>query len=361
MKAMFLSKLKTVGAIVLALGLFTTAATLYPGRTAAGEDVKRPVAEKPAPATPKGEKLAPATEAKLKWGEPVNGLRAAMAIRLAPGRPKGDLPDLYMALQNVSKEPIRLSDADVPKDVNLRMLYVRKDGKILYGLGAREPGLGYRALQPREVTFLPMFNPDRKLDVPTKNGDTVGSDHAGEALKDARMTFTGEFTIEKAPAKTWTGKLVTGESGGAAAEFPAAEKPAPMPEEVRSTQEEMRLLATAKAFCVAMRNHHGDKNANALREYIDPRYLEKHELKHGDLAMPMLPVGPIFEIQIADDDATIYCVIGTGGTSEAPIKEVLVLKMSDFEEKGGKRYLIPPKPPDSKTGSFAPWILRAKL
>ena len=51
----------------------------------------------------------------------------------------------------------------------------------------------------------------------------------------------------------------------------------------------------------------------------------------------------------------------TGGTTKDPIKEVLVLKMSDFEGKGGTRYLAPPKAPDPKTGSFAPWILRAKL
>ncbi len=309
----------------------------------------------------KDDKLPPGIEAQLKWGEPVNGLRAAMAIRLAPGRAKTDKPDLYMALQNVSKEPIRLSDADVPADVNLRMLRVRKDGRILYGLGAREPGLGERLLKPREVTYLPMFDPDTKLDVPTKNGDTIGSDHAGEALKDARMTFTGEFTIEKAPAKAWKGKLVTGESGGAAAEFPAAEKPASKPDEVHPTQDEMRLLAAAKAFCVAMRNNHGDKNANALREFIDPRYLEKNKLKDVDLAIPMLPVGSIFDLQIAEDGLTIYCVVGTGGTTKDPIKEVLVLKMSDFEGKGGTRYLAPPKAPDPKTGSFAPWILRAKL
>ncbi len=183
---------------------------------------------KRAPAAPqKGEMLAPAIEAKLNWGEPVDGLRAAIAIRLAPGRAKTDKPDLYMALQNVSKEPLRISDVDVPADINLRMLRVRKDGRILYGLGAREPGLGDRLLQPREVTFLPMFDPDTKLDVPTPNGDTIGSDHAGEALKDARMTFTGELTIDKAPAKAWKGKLVTGESSGAAAEIKAD---APKPE-----------------------------------------------------------------------------------------------------------------------------------
>ena len=229
LKAMLLSKLKILGAIVLALGFLTTAATVDPGRTAAGESVKQPATAKPAPTPQKGEKLAPATEAKLKWGEPVDGLRAAMAIRLAPGRAKTDKPDLYMALQNVSKEPIRITDADVPKDVNLRLLLVRKDGKILYGLGTREPGLGERLLQPREVTFLPMFDPDTKLDVPTKNGDTIGSDHAGQAIQDARMIFTGEFTIEKAPAKTWKGKLITGESSGTAAEIKAEvpEKKAP--------------------------------------------------------------------------------------------------------------------------------------
>ncbi len=324
-----------------------------------------------------GDKLPPGVEGQLKWGEPVNGLRAAMAIRLAPGKAKADdKPDLYLAVQNVSKEPIRLSDADVPADVNLRMLRVRKDGRILYGLGARQPGLGDRLLQPREVTFLSMFDPDTKLNVPkdsTSAGHTIGSDQAAEALKDTRLTFTGELNIEKAPAKAWTGMLVTGESGGAAAEIKAEPLAAPekkppakqepekagpaTPPEVFPTQREMRRDVILKTFMVTLRNHHGDKNANALREFIDPRYLKEHGLTDRDLSISMPAVGSLYTIAPADDDQTFLAIVSTEADPKMKVREAFLLRVSFIE---GKHYITPLKAPDPKTGAFTPWILRTR-
>src|SRR5260370_41019641 len=72
--------------------------------------------EKPKPATttikPKeGGKLKPGLEEKLKWGEPVNGLRAALVIRTSSDEPNaGGTPDLYLLVQNVSDAPIHLAD-----------------------------------------------------------------------------------------------------------------------------------------------------------------------------------------------------------------------------------------------------------
>ena len=44
-----------------------------------------------------------------------------LVIRPAPGEPKaGDMPDLYLAVQNVSNAPIRLSDTNVtPKSTSV--------------------------------------------------------------------------------------------------------------------------------------------------------------------------------------------------------------------------------------------------
>jgi hypothetical protein len=109
------------------------------------------------------------------------------------------------------------------------MLRPKKLGRILYGLGTRLPELGDRTLQPVEVTFLPNFDPDTKITGttdPTVDGHTVGSHHAAEALKDVRLTLYAEFTIEKAPAGAWTGKLVTGDSTGAAAAIKSDPPPA---------------------------------------------------------------------------------------------------------------------------------------
>lgn len=133
------------------------------------------------------------------------------------------------------------------------------------------------------------------------------------------------------------------------------------PPEVPRTQNEMRVAALAKRVCVALMNHHGDNNANALREFIDPGYLKKHGLTDGDLSVAMPAVGGIFDIQVADDEQTVLCIVRTGPVAKDPVKEVLVFRVSDTEGKGGVRYLLPPKAPDSKTGVFTPWILRTKL
>jgi hypothetical protein len=195
--------------------------------------------EKPIPAAtgtqPKdGANLQPGLEEKLKWGEPVNGLRAAFVIRHSD-KPKGvgGLPDLYLVMQNVSKAPIRLTDIDVPPKVNLRVMYPKKDGRIMAGLGAREPALGDYLLGPREVAFLPMFDPDTKATNtgdPSVDGRTIGAFFAESLLKDASQTLFAEIQIDKAPEGAWTGKLITGETGGAA----AAGQPQPKGNEAQS-------------------------------------------------------------------------------------------------------------------------------
>ncbi len=167
----------------------------------------------------RGEKLDPDSEAKLKWGEAVNGLRGAIAIRYSTDNPKAeDKPDIYLALQNVSQAPIRLTDMDVPKDVNLRVLYPRKEGHIMSGVGTREPALGDVTLQSGEVTFLPFFDPDTKITVPddpTLDGRTLGTSFAEDVLNDARQSVTAKLQIDQAPAGAWTGKIATGETTGA--------------------------------------------------------------------------------------------------------------------------------------------------
>ena len=163
-------------------------------------------------------KLQPETGEKPMWGEPVNGLRAAIVIRHTPGKPKeSDMPDLYLAVQNVSDAPIRLSDTtEAPEH---RYLKIRLDGKTQAAITDKAPSLTEVTLQPREVAFLIMLVSDQK----NKDGRTGGSFIAEDTLKDARQTLVAELKIENAPAGAWTGKLVTGETSGAA----AAGKPQP--------------------------------------------------------------------------------------------------------------------------------------
>jgi beta-lactamase regulating signal transducer with metallopeptidase domain/Tol biopolymer transport system component len=161
-----------------------------------------------------GAKLQRGAEEKLQWGQPVNGLRAAVAIRHASEKPKsGDLPELYLAVQNVSDAPIRLNDTLAEQQP--RMLYIKIDGKtqLGLGLGAKDPRLGDAMLQPRKVAYVLMYSADSKV----LDKHTTGQVIAEGALKDTHQSLVAELRIEKAPAGAWIGKLITGETSGAVA------------------------------------------------------------------------------------------------------------------------------------------------
>ncbi len=118
-----------------------------------------------------------------------------------------------------------------------------------------------------------------------------------------------------------------------------------------------QIYVFTKVFLDAMRRHHGDKNGNALREYLDPGYLKQHKLTDADLAVQMAPVWNIYSYTIADDRRTVICFVDTNTDPKVRVKEAILLRLSVHE---GKVYLLPAKAPDAKTGSFAPWILRTK-
>lgn len=159
-----------------------------------------------------GVALRPDAEEALRWGEPANGLRAALAIRpVAAGADQSERPDLYLVVQNVSGAPFRLSDiGEAPK---LRELYLKLDGKTQAGIVSRKPTHTDVVLRPREAVFLLMF----PLDVKASDGRTAGSHIAEGALKDTHQSLIAELRIETVAEGAWTGKLRTGEATGAAA------------------------------------------------------------------------------------------------------------------------------------------------
>src|SRR6266542_4023331 len=115
------------------------------------------------------------------------------------------------------------------------------------------------------------------------------------------------------------------------------------------TEDDLHVFT--KMFLVAMRNHHGDKNANALRDFFDPRYLKEHGLTDCDLHAQMAAVGNIRSYEIADDRRTILSFVETKEEPNAkePVKELILIRVSLRERR---LPLVPPKAPDPKTGSF---------
>ena len=199
-------------AVLVMIGAIAAASVLYSCKAADPTSANRqPVQQKQWPKQNPLATIQPGTEENLKWGDPVNGLRAAVVIRTSSDKPKaGEMPDLYVAVQNVSKAPIRLNDTLAEQQP--RMLYLKSDGKIQAGIGAKNPRLGDRMLQPGEVTFVLMYDSE-----PLADGRTTGSIIAEGVLKDTHQSVVADMLIERAPAGAWTGKLVTGETSGSVA------------------------------------------------------------------------------------------------------------------------------------------------
>ncbi len=200
-------------AAVVVVGAIAGAALIYSCRAAdpaSGNGAPKPASTDMKPKD--SAKLQAGMEEKMQWGQPVHGLQAAVVIRTPPDRPgAGKEPELYLAAQNVSDAPIRLNDTLAEEQP--RMLYIKLDGKIQAGLGAKDPRLGDVVLQPQEVTFVRVYPAAAN----GANGRTIGAIIAEELLKDPHQTMVAEIQIEKAPAAAWTGKLVSGEVTGAAA------------------------------------------------------------------------------------------------------------------------------------------------
>ncbi len=152
--------------------------------------------------------------------------------------------------------------------------------------------------------------------------------------------------------------------GGAAADQPAAgDKVGPggdtRPADDRPAEAERARLeetgpALVKEFVATLRKRYGEQDAGELRRFIDPAYLKEHKLEEGRFPVATVVTGVIYDNQVTDDPRTAVIVARTQDAE----KEAFVFRLVVRE---GKVYLRPLAPPDPKTGSFRPWILRLKL
>jgi len=126
------------------------------------------------------------------------------------------------------------------------------------------------------------------------------------------------------------------------------------PSEAERRRLEKAAPSLVKAFVATLRQRYTDESAMELRKFIDPRYLKEHKLEQGKFPIRTVVTGPIYCNQMTDDPQTLVVVAQT----EAAAKEVLVFRVTVYEDKV---YLRPLAPPDPTTKAFAPWILRIKL
>ncbi|HEY7309631.1 MAG TPA: hypothetical protein VH643_09770 [Gemmataceae bacterium] len=112
--------------------------------------------------------------------------------------------------------------------------------------------------------------------------------------------------------------------------------------------------AIVKEFGAALRKRYSDEKAGELRKFIDPRYLKEHGLQDGAFPIRRIVTGTIYDNQLSDDPRTALIIVKT----EDAAKECLLFRLTVHE---GKVYVSPLAPPDKKTKTFNPWILRVKL
>ncbi|MDZ4687695.1 MAG: hypothetical protein SH850_21700 [Planctomycetaceae bacterium] len=198
----------------------------------------RPIAPAVVTREPKpGAQLKPATEQKLKWGEPANGLRMALAWPPSLGEPgMGDANEFFLVVQNVSETAVRLAAGDDAP--NPRRLMMRENGRPLQAISDLVPTPGDWLLQPREVAFFRLYQSNAEW----KDGRTISSAIEQDIRVVPRYSMTAEMTIEKAPAGAWTGKLITGQTRGSA---DVAAAPAPMHKDARALYEVWQRYARA--------------------------------------------------------------------------------------------------------------------
>jgi beta-lactamase regulating signal transducer with metallopeptidase domain len=176
-----------------------------------------------------GAKLQPDTAAKLQWGEPVNGLR--MALAWPPVFDDALLgKDAYFKLvvQNVSEKDVRFTaGADAP---NPRSMRYREGERIVQSLSDPDAQKADWQLKPGECGVLRLFSKEER----NKDGKTMSALIEGDLSKLDRYHAIALMEIAKAPAGAWTGKLVTGETRGSA---DIASAPKPKHKEARALYE----------------------------------------------------------------------------------------------------------------------------
>ena len=167
-----------------------------------------------------GAKLQPGTEEKLQWGTPVNGLRLALAWPPTLGEPAlGEVPDLFLAVQNVSEVSVRLcTTSEAP---NTRRLTFATNGVLQGRIVSSEPNGADATLGPREVLFLRLFTEDAKNTERAPRGSML----AATVRQSPAFTLRADLEIAKAPTGAWIGKLDTPDTrAGIGVELPKNRK-----------------------------------------------------------------------------------------------------------------------------------------
>ena len=156
-------------------------------------------------------------EARLAWGEPVNGLRAAL-VRISPGgdvKP-GTVIDLNVLVQNVSDQPVPFRGESPVAGAVPRI--VLADGTVMdagHNIADILSAVNDLVLPPRHVVVMTLmsmaigeFGPDTRSADPNRSvGYSTGKLADGVVV----AGVTASLTFGHGPANAWKGTLKTGQ------------------------------------------------------------------------------------------------------------------------------------------------------
>ncbi len=179
----------------------------------------------PVPMSNRAGKLQPGTIAKLKWGESVNGLRMALAYPPALRDVLLGVEEYYqLVVQNVSEKALRFTASDDAP--NPRSMQWREGERTIQALSDRDAQTADWQLAPGECGVLRLFTKEER----SKDGKTISAMLEGDLVGGTRYHVIATMEIAKAPAGSWTGKLVTGPTRGPA---DVTDAPAPKHKDAR--------------------------------------------------------------------------------------------------------------------------------
>jgi RNA polymerase sigma factor (sigma-70 family) len=186
LKAMLMSQLKAVIAVVLVLGFLATGATILACRTAAGQQGQRPVAERPMEPTAKHEQEKD-EGIVTAWGQEVGGLQAGLGFR--PGERRayhpGETVKLVVRVRNVGKEEVQFQ--------YLRHFFIENPPAVVDDKGKPVPlkdGTPKGIYEPVDVSLAP----GKEIELYELN---LGlSEKSAEVAKDSTLYGSGKFRLQ---------------------------------------------------------------------------------------------------------------------------------------------------------------------
>jgi hypothetical protein len=196
LKAMMMSKLKAVIAVVLVLGFVATATTVFACCAPAGQGEKPPTAEKAVKTPEKPQPVSGKTEAAKGLKLTLSADKTETWMNL--NAPYGAVPvKLKLTFTNTSDKPIKLDAYDLPFRIQFHCHSpgpdsIKKDLELIDRIAQLPTEKDYPALQPGK-SWSPSWTPEFPGDIPDGTGAVAAYYLRKPGIFKLRMTVYDQY------------------------------------------------------------------------------------------------------------------------------------------------------------------------